>query len=99
MTANILRDHFIIIFFLFFFLTEPSKENGDTFVPVNLSTQPRSPKSSDSPIPPEDSQYILNVSSKPPTPKSEDRGHPERKRRASDDSCEVNIFTSIKKVP
>lgn len=42
----------------------------------------------DSPMADEDTSLTFPMSKSPST-RSEDRGHPERKRRASEDSCEV----------
>ncbi|KAK3091901.1 hypothetical protein FSP39_023561 [Pinctada imbricata] len=59
-------------------------ENGGSLGPVNLSTVPFV-RSTDSPIE-RDRSPLLNFSKSPNS--REDRGHPERKRRASEDSCE-----------
>ena len=64
------------------FVSEEPMENGDAFTPVNLtSTKPRFDD-----IPMEEARSTSD--SKSPIQKA-DVGHPERKRRASDDSSEV----------
>ncbi|XP_069127515.1 nucleolar protein 4-like isoform X3 [Argopecten irradians] len=70
--------------------TESACENGEGLIPVNLST-PRGLRMTDSPL--EDERALpIGMISKSPIPST--GGHPERKRRASDDSCESSTKAS-----
>lgn len=67
--------------------------DGSPALSDDTTTNNRSTPKEDSPMADEDTSLTFPMSKSPST-RSEDRGHPERKRRASEDSCESSTKLS-----